>query len=173
MTETMQKIAAGLERAFATGGFAEPSVDDLRDQAGVSLRTLYKYVPSRSEMVRAALEHRHQRYLDLLFTDLPADPDSALMEIIDRVAHWMVTEATHGCLFHAAVAAAPNDAALRDLLSRHKFDVAHKVASASNRVGHEVELTLILEGLTQSYTLYGTQAVDAAKQIARHIPTAP
>ena len=31
MTDTMTKIAAGLERAFAERGFAEPSVEDLRD----------------------------------------------------------------------------------------------------------------------------------------------
>ncbi|WP_280322004.1 TetR/AcrR family transcriptional regulator [Sulfitobacter faviae] len=45
MTDTKSKIAAGLERAFATRGFADPSVEDLRDAAGVSLRTLYKYTP--------------------------------------------------------------------------------------------------------------------------------
>ena len=42
MTDTKTKIAAGLEQAFAARGFAEPSVEDLRDAAGVSLRTLYK-----------------------------------------------------------------------------------------------------------------------------------
>ena len=47
----MTKIAEGLECAFASRGFAEPSVDDLRDSAGVSLRTLYKYMPSRGDMV--------------------------------------------------------------------------------------------------------------------------
>ena len=45
MTDTMRRIAGGLERAFAADGFAEPSVEDLRDAAGVSLRTLYKYAP--------------------------------------------------------------------------------------------------------------------------------
>ncbi|HBB84680.1 MAG TPA: TetR family transcriptional regulator, partial [Sulfitobacter sp.] len=34
MTNTKNKIAAGLERAFASRGFAEPSVEDLRDAAG-------------------------------------------------------------------------------------------------------------------------------------------
>ena len=51
MTDTMKRIAGGLERAFAANGFAEPSVEDLRDAAGVSLRTLYKYAASREAMV--------------------------------------------------------------------------------------------------------------------------
>ena len=92
MTDTQSKIAAGLERAFAARGFAEPSVEDLRDAAGVSLRTLYKYTPSRAEMVLAALENRQQRYLALVFDDLPQAPADALEAILARVGQWMETE---------------------------------------------------------------------------------
>ena len=171
MTDTKLKIAAGLERAFAKGGFAEPSVDDLREAADVSLRTLYKYTPSRADMVHLALEHRHQRYIDLLFTDLPEAPDRALSAIIDRVGVWMETEASHGCLFHAAVAASPGDQVLRDLLSRHKVEVATKAAIATGRQGYEIELNLILEGLTQSFTLHGAEAIAAAKRLAGGLPS--
>ncbi|WP_378212397.1 TetR/AcrR family transcriptional regulator (plasmid) [Aquicoccus sp. G2-2] len=103
----MSKISEGLERAFASRGFAEPSVEDLRDAAGVSLRTLYKYTPSRAEMVLAALENRHQRYLTQVFEGLPKEHDEALATILSRVGMWMATETSHGCLFHAAVAADP------------------------------------------------------------------
>ena len=102
MTEMLNKISVGLERAFASRGFAEPSVEDLRDAAGVSLRTLYKYVPSRADMVQAALENRHQRYLSLMFEGLPDGPEDAAEAIFDRVGIWMATETSHGCLFHAA-----------------------------------------------------------------------
>lgn len=172
----MEKIAAGLERAFATSGFAKPSIDDLRDEAGVSLRTLYKYVPSRGEMMCAALEYRHRRYMTMLFDDLPTAPEAALLAIIDRIANWMQTEATHGCLFHAAVAAAPNDPALRALLEKNKTEVATKTARLCDLAGKEVELSIILDGLTQSWPLYGGAAVDAAKRLAgllwaeRHAP---
>lgn len=172
MTDTKLKIAAGLERAFAKGGFAEPSVDDLREAADVSLRTLYKYTPSRADMVHLALEHRHQRYIDLLFTDLPEAPDAALDRIIERVGQWMTEEASHGCLFHSAVAASPGDQVLRDLLSRHKIEVSTKAAAATGRQGYEIELNLILEGLTQSFTLHGAKAIVAAKRLAGGIPVA-
>lgn len=167
MTDTMTKIAAGLERAFAERGFAEPSVEDLRDAAGVSLRTLYKYASSRDEMARAALEHRHQRYLEHVFDGLPADPDQALAALMDRIGAWMAGEAAHGCLFHAAVAAAPRDTLLRALLERHKGEVARRAASATGLEGREVALTLILEGLTQSWPLHGESAVAAAKELGR------
>lgn len=166
MNDMQQKIAAGLERAFAEHGFAEPSVEDLRDAAGVSLRTLYKYTPSREQMVRMALEYRHQRYIAQVFTELPADAELALSSIFDRVAEWMRREASHGCLFHAAVAAAPHDQALRTLLQRHKTEVAGRAAAATALPGREVDLTLIIEGLTQSWSLYGDAAVESARRLS-------
>jgi AcrR family transcriptional regulator len=170
MRDTKQKIAAGLEHAFAKGGFAEPSVDDLRVAADVSLRTLYKYAPSRAEMVHIALEHRHQRYLTVVFTDLPTEPDKVLRVAIDRVGYWMNSEASHGCLFHSAVAAAPNDPVLQELLVRHKSEIANTIAQKSHRTGLEVEINLILEGLTQSYPIHGEEAVFAAQRLAMSLP---
>ena len=166
MSEIQEKIASGLERHFAEHGFAEPSVPELRDAAGVSLRTLYKYTPSRSEMVYAALEHRHRRYLEELFADLPAEQQKVPAALIDRVAGWMKTQVSHGCLFHAAVAAAPEDARLMVLLKDHKAQVAERAAAAAGMPGREIELTLIFEGLTQTFPLYGEAAVTRAKQLA-------
>ncbi|WP_249218750.1 TetR/AcrR family transcriptional regulator [Falsirhodobacter algicola] len=163
----MTKIAAGLERAFAANGFAEPSVDTLRDAAGVSLRTLYRYFPSRADMVLAALEHRHRRYLAFVFDDLPDGRDAARDALFTRVGDWMEGEASHGCLFHGAVAADPGSAALRDLLSRHKDEVAARAAAATGLAGREVELLLLLEGLTQTWTLHERGAVIAAQHLGR------
>ncbi|WP_305971552.1 MULTISPECIES: TetR/AcrR family transcriptional regulator [unclassified Mameliella] len=170
MTQTVDKIAAGLERAFASQGFAEPSVDTLRDAAGVSLRTLYKYLPSRADMVLAALEHRHRRYLSHVLEGLPPDPMDARDALMDRVAEWMQTEATHGCLFHAAVASDPSNTALRRLLEDHKQEVAQRASVATALAGHQVALLLILEGLTQSWPLHGAEAVRAAKALASALP---
>ncbi len=170
MTDTMTRIAAGLERAFAENGFAEPNVQLLKEATGVSLRTLYKYTPSRDEMVRVALEHRHQRYMAYVFAELPDDEAQVMPAIIERIAAWMVREASHGCLFHAAVAAAPHDASLLSLLQRHKSEVAARAAQASGLPEHEVDITLIFDGLTQSWPLNGQAAVASAKRIVAALP---
>lgn len=166
MNETQEKISSGLERAFASKGFAEPSVEDLKEAAGVSLRTLYKYTPSRDDMIYAALDHRQKRYIERIFKDLPANGEETLSTIIDRAAEWMKTEASHGCLFHAAVAAAPDDKRLRALLLDHKAEVAHRIAEVTGLRGREADLTLLLEGLTQSRPLHGSVAVESAKRLA-------
>lgn len=165
MADMMSRISAGLERAFAARGFAEPSVEDLRDAAGVSLRTLYKYTPSRAEMVLAALENRHRRYLSHVFDGLPAGPEAAADAIFARIGMWMATETAHGCLFHAAVGADPNSAPLRALLERHKAEVASRAASATGLAAAETELFVVIEGLTQAWPLRREAAVDAAKRL--------
>ncbi|WP_424931083.1 TetR/AcrR family transcriptional regulator [Amaricoccus macauensis] len=169
MRDTKTKIAAGLERAFAARGFAEPSVEDLRDAAGVSLRTLYKYTPSRSDMVVVALEYRNDRYLERVFSGLPVDPEAALDVVFERVAGWMEEEASHGCLFHAAVGAAPQDPALQELLRRHKTEMAARTAQATGLAGREADLTLLIEGLMQSWPLLRAEAVESAKRLGRMV----
>ncbi|WP_305987971.1 TetR/AcrR family transcriptional regulator [Roseibium sp. MMSF_3544] len=165
MTDTKTRIAAGLERVFAENGFAEPNIDSLREAAGVSLRTLYKYMPSREEMVLSALEHRHGRYMDLVFSDMPADDAPILHVVFDRVARWMAEEAAHGCLFHAAVASAPHNERLRALLGRHKTEVAQKIAVLSGLPERSGEIALIIEGLMQDWPLHGDKATESAKTL--------
>ncbi|MBY6068401.1 TetR/AcrR family transcriptional regulator [Leisingera aquaemixtae] len=169
MTDTATKIAAGLERAFVEFGFAEPAVETLREAAGVSMRTLYKYTPSREEMVLRALEHRHHRYLEHIFRDLPGTGPSVRSEIIGRIAQWMAQEAPRGCLFHAAVAAAPQNERLQELLKRHKTEVASRAAKAAGIEECEMDLSLIFEGLTQSWPLHGDEAVKSAHRLAESL----
>jgi len=168
--ETKERIAAGLEQAFARSGFTELGVDGLREATQVSLRTLYKYCPSREEMILVALQRRHERYLAHLFDDLPEAPEKALDMLFDRVGTWMATNAPGGCMFHSAVAAHPDNAAIRTMLERHKTEVADRMARATGLSAARDELTLLHEGLTQSWPLMGARAVARAKGLARMLP---
>lgn len=165
MKDTYEKIATGLEQAFASAGFAEPGVDQLRDATQVSLRTLYKYCPSREDMILTALEHRHARYLAHLFEGLPAAPQAALTELFERVGEWMRSNAAQGCLFHSAVAAQPHNTALWQMLERHKAEVAERLGQATGLEGRKDELMLVHEGLTQSWAFMGEAAVKRAKAL--------
>jgi len=173
MTMMKDKIAAGLERTFARHGFAETDIETLRAGADVSLRTLYKYFPTREGRMLAALEHRHRRYLAQITTDLPKRPEAALSVFFDRIGAWMDEETSHGCLFHAAVAAAPGNTALRAMLARHKQEVAEALAAAINRYDVIEDLTLVIEGLTQCWPLHGQRAMLSAKRLAAPLLNQP
>lgn len=94
----------------------------------------------------------------------------ALDAILTRVGGWMASEASHGCLFHAAVAADPESDRLRSLLESHKDEVAARAAAATGLRGYETQLLVIIEGLTQAWPLRGDSAVDAARHLARCLP---
>ena len=165
MNKTQEKIASGLEDAFARSGFAEIGVDGLRDATQVSLRTLYKYCPSREAMVIAALEHRHTRYLHFLFDDLPEKPSADIGEIFDRIGRWMSENSPRGCLFHSAVAAHPESGTLLDMLQRYKSEVSNGMVKATGLTDHEEDLILLHEGITQSWPLLGEKATARAKAL--------
>ncbi|PAU82354.1 TetR family transcriptional regulator [Halovibrio salipaludis] len=168
MTNTQEKIATGLECAFAEHGFAEIGVDGLREATQVSLRTLYKYCPSREDMVLTALNHRHTRYLSHLLEGLSEEPQDALEEMLDRIGSWMAANAPQGCLFHSAVAAHPDNTVIRTMLERHKTEVADGMVQATGLASARDELMLIHEGVTQSWPLMQERAIRSAKMLARN-----
>lgn len=165
MNKTQEKIATALETAFAQHGFAEQGVDALKEATGVSLRTLYKYCPSKEVMITTALEYRHTRYLNTIFNSLNDSASPKAEHIFNQIEFWMSEYAPSGCLFHNAVAAYPNSEALSQLLARHKFEVANQLAQALDLKGYEDELLLIHEGLIQSWPLLGNKALIVANKL--------
>ncbi|MBM9616867.1 TetR/AcrR family transcriptional regulator [Desulfobulbus rhabdoformis] len=172
MNKTQQKIAAGLEQAFAENGFAKIGVDGLRDASNVSLRTLYKYCPSREDMIKTALEYRHTRYLRHLFEALPAAPDKAIEAIFDRVGEWMSENAPGGCLFHRAVAAYPDNYVFHEMLERHKREMGDAMVRVTGLSTFRDHFILLHEGITQSWPLIGERSVASAKMLARNLLSA-
>jgi len=77
----------------------------------------------------------------------------------------MATETAHGCLFHGAVAAEPGSVRLREVLGRHKAEVARRAAASTGLEGHEIELSVIMEGLTQAWSLHRDAAIASAKRL--------
>jgi len=165
MVETQERIAAGLELAFAEQGFTEPSVPDLRDASGVSLRTLYRHFPSREDMIVGALEHRHRRYLAFLFDDQPDGAEARLAAIFDRIREWMRTNSPKGCLFQNAVAAHPHNARLRRLLVSHKREVGARLAAAVGLPQEADAMRQIHEGVIASWAVQGEEAVAIGRRL--------
>ncbi|WP_421870543.1 TetR/AcrR family transcriptional regulator [Motiliproteus sp.] len=169
MNATQLKIAAGLEQAFADHGFAQIGVDGLREATQVSLRTLYKYCPSREAMVITALEHRHQRYLAHLLDELPTAPTQALDQMFDRIGNWMEENAPQGCLFKSAVAAHPDSEVLQKMLERHKLEVCDGLTRATGLSNHRDELLLLHEAIIHSWPMMGARAVASAKRFGQQL----
>ncbi len=166
MISTKDQIAARLEQAFNKRGFAEPSVAELKTTAGVSLRTLYRYFPSKDAMVIGALDYRHARYLMFLSEDEPPPGKASIRHLFHRLAHWMTTYAPNGCLSLNALAAHPDNDEVRDSTKRHKQELIEMMARRSGRPEWSNELFLLHEGASAAWPVVGIQAVQSAEAAA-------
>jgi len=160
-----EQIAASLEDAFSQYGFAQPSVAQLKDACNVSLRTLYKYFPSKELMIVAALEHRHRRYIALLASDLPATDEARITVIFERLAQWMESSTVNGCMSLNACAAFPNNAEINQAVMRHKMAVRDLLGEQSGQPSLANELFLLHEGVASSWSSLGVQSHHSAQTL--------
>ncbi len=165
--ETLRRqIAFRLEQTFARRGFAAPGVAELKDAAGVSLRTLYRHFPSRDAMVIGALDHRHARYLDFLDREAPPPGPASIAHLFGRLDDWMRENASNGCLFVNALSAHPDNTAIRDAVAGHKREIRAVMGDRAGHPGLADRLFLLHEGATAAWSLLGTDAVRAARDAA-------
>ena len=163
------EIAAKLEQAFSHYGFAEPSVSKLQTFCGVSLRTLYKYYPSKDEMIVAALEHRHQRYMALLTKDGSVSGLDAVLRTAQTLEEWMTNDAPHGCMSTLAVASFPDNETISKVVTEHKLAVRDLLAELAQDGEKGDQLYLIHEGISTTWPVLGAQSINIAKQMIRNI----
>ncbi len=127
MKDTKAQIARNLDAQFAEMGFAMPGVDALRAGADVSLRTLYKYYPSREAMVVGALEYRNDVYLDWI-SGGPESGQAHVLHIFERLGDWLEQGSNNGCLFLNALAAYPDVPEIRAVAEHQKDCVRREFA---------------------------------------------
>lgn len=175
-TDTSQRIARNIERSFAEQGFAEQGVEALRADADVSLRTLYKYFPSREAMIVGALEYRDRTY----FAWLDGGPESGADHVLHplrRLGDWLGEVANTGCLFSNALSEYPESEPISAVVHSHKERLAAEFLARLDRVRPDEdnqalaeELFMIHEGMTQNAQLWGRERVTrTALRVARVI----
>lgn len=165
-TDLKQQIAADLERVFSEQGFAEPSVSQIKDACHVSLRTLYKHYPSKEQMIIAALDHRHGRYINYLTEGIVHPGEEAVRILFDNLGHWMQEFAPNGCLSMNALAAFPENDDIRQGVALYKHDVSRILGERSGRKDLALELFLLHESASATWSLLGRKGLQKAQKIA-------
>ncbi|MFT5701620.1 MAG: AcrR family transcriptional regulator [Desulforhopalus sp.] len=166
MTSMKEQIASSLEQAFNARGFAEPSVAELKKAAGTSLRTLYRYFPSKEAMVIGALNHRHDRYLSFLAENEPSPGKESIIHLFGRLADWMTSDAPNGCLYLNALTSFPGNKDVRDATLQYKNEIIQLLGRRSGQKGLANELFLLHEGASAAWPIVGIQAIHSAVSVA-------
>lgn len=165
-SELKQQIAADLERVFSEHGFAEPSVSQIKDACHVSLRTLYKHYPSKELMIIAALDHRHGRYMNYLTEGVVAPGKESVRVMFDNLGRWMQEFAPNGCLSLNALAAFPDNDDIRQAVALYKHDVSRILGERSGRNDLALDLFLLHESASATWSLLGRKGLLRAQKIA-------
>ncbi|MGJ0185023.1 TetR/AcrR family transcriptional regulator [Corynebacterium glyciniphilum] len=166
MNPTQADIVAAAESVFDAHGFAATGMDRLTQAAGVSSRTLYKHVGSKTGLMVAVLRARMERF----FTECSGN---SVDELFFGLQRWMDTEGARGCLFLRALGETGDEQGevssvvaeyrngLRALIMRA---VASEIRQEDEAVA--LQILVIFEGVTSTASYLGNAAVAAGREAA-------
>ena len=119
-----RRILDVADRLFYERGIAAVGMDDVRDDADVSLRRLYTLHPSKRALVGAWLEDRHVRWMSWFTTTVEHGVRSGkepVVAVFDTIEEWALAPGYRGCAFLNAIAETTEiDDTHRAIAARHK-----------------------------------------------------
>lgn len=165
--EPRTKLITTAEQLFDRHGFTATGMDRLTKAAGLSSRTVYKYVGSKAALTATVLSERGRRFMQG-FDVHTVDAMFAALE------DWMRVEGARGCLFLRAYGETGGDTPeIVEAVTSHKNAFRERLADiVAQDVGNDgdpalIEQILVLfEGATAAAVYRGPQAVTAARKAA-------
>jgi len=171
VTQSRELLVAAAARLFYDRGITPTGVDAVAHAAGLTKPTLYAHFPSKSALVVAVLQQRHERLANELQAWVGGIEDAGArpLGVFSWLADWYSRGGERGCGFLNAAAelADPQDAArlvvraekewLLDLLTRLCRDGA---LSQPSRLGSQ--LLLLIDGVAGRVVVQGSDAASEA-----------
>ncbi|WP_156252821.1 TetR/AcrR family transcriptional regulator [Pseudactinotalea terrae] len=161
------RIVEAADRLFYGHGIGRVGMDAVRDEAGASLKAIYREFSSKEDLVLAVLEHRHQLWTAGLESAMVGltEPRERLLAVYDYLASWFDEADFRGCGFINAFAELGADspriaAAVRDHKASFQRYVDAQVVEIGAAPSLGPQLAILAEGAQTSAAIAG--APDAA-----------
>jgi AcrR family transcriptional regulator len=174
ISEVRSRIVATADDLYNAKGIQSVGMDELRTAAGVSLKKLYQEFPSKSAIVMAVLERRHQSWTEGLDATVrrAVDARAQLLAIFDYLAGWFCQDSFRGCGFinsFAELGAISPDVA--EYARKHKESFQEYVGQLAKKAGAPAylapQLAILAEGAQTTAAIAGTpDAAGQARQAA-------
>ncbi|CAJ0707688.1 TetR/AcrR family transcriptional regulator [Ralstonia sp. 22086] len=171
------RIMETAERLFLQEGFRATGIDRIIAESGVAKMSLYRHFPSKSDLIAAFLDARHERWMAWFreATEARLARRADLDVLADVLATWFDTETYRGCAFINLVAESgteTGDAQLVEKAVLHKAELASYLAELAKRLGYPrpkaiaEEALLCVEGMIVRYQMTGERSVvDAGRRL--------
>lgn len=113
-------------RLFYREGIQRVGMDRIRDETGVSLKTLYRQFGSKDGLIKAYLLQRDERWMGWLLDRIGREtaPRARLLAIFDALDEWFLDTDFAGCAFIRAYAELQNGSAAQAVAAHHKDRLA-------------------------------------------------
>jgi AcrR family transcriptional regulator len=172
-----ERILEAALRLFYADGVRATGIDRIIAESGVAKMSFYRHFPSKSDLVCAFLEARHERWMAWFngrVGELSAGEPQALPVVADALAEWFEQPDFRGCAFiNVMVETVAIDARERTIAARHKEELLARLVALAERDGlREPHLAgrlalLIVEGaiVRAHMTGAGAQVAADAKQV--------
>jgi len=113
MKNIREKILSVATTLFETRGIHASGVDTIIAESGVAKATLYKYFPSKNELIIEYLKEKSNRFyawINLKLEDTKGDSRNILFQLCDLYEQWITTPEFNGLPFHIGSVEFPDPA---------------------------------------------------------------
>ncbi len=176
-TEVESLVLQAADSLFYRRGIADVSMAEIRNTSGVSMRRLYAFAPSKSDLVSRWLKHRHTTWTNDFIERINDHIDAGARPIdavFDALADWMTDTDFRGCGFintHAESGQLTPDH--KHIIRTHKLELARFL---NELVGQGDMLALIVDGAIVHASIHSSRepirhAHRAAQALVSKEPT--
>jgi AcrR family transcriptional regulator len=134
-----ERILETALRLFYADGVRATGIDRIIAESGVAKMSFYRHFPSKSDLVCAFLEARHERWMAWFttrVTALSAGNARALPVVANALAEWFEQPDFRGCAFiNVMVETVDSDARERVIAARHKDELLARLVALAERDG--------------------------------------
>ena len=169
------RILDAASRLFYRDGYHAVGVDTIIARSGVAKMTLYRYFPSKDDLIVAYLERSNRQFWEWLdgATTGVADPKVRLQAAFTAIEKLATSPQCLGCTFQGAAAEFPEvDHPAHRVALKHKREVVERLTDLARRanlrdpssLAHQ--LLLLMDGAWVAARMFGP------KNPAAHVATA-
>ncbi len=178
MSEKRQNIVDTAMRLFAQFGYQAVGIDRIIAESGVAKMTMYKYFPSKNDLIIEVLAQREATVAEglIAFVNSKSDPLARVKAVYEWHDGWIHDNSFAGCMFiNAATEHAAREARVLEAASGQKrrfiafFEQLLTPIVGEKRAADDArKLMILLDGAIVAAQVYGNhQAAMDAWEIAQ------
>jgi len=160
-----ERVIDAADALFYSRGIRAVGMDDVRNEAGVSLKRLYALFPGKDSLVLAVLRKRHAMWTEGLTAAVDATDGARekVLAVYDYLAEWFAEDTFRGCGFiNAFGELGPTSPEVAAYAREHKRSfqqqLAHLVAGAGVDPSLAPQLAILAEGAQTTAAIEGSPA---------------